>query len=431
MQVEIASAFRDRNLYPDPCSFNVSVNVPSKNFANAGDPVSLEYPVGGFAGYTLDAAIPNVLSLTGTVLVSCSNVIECVFSGSTTLFDTQGYYTGVLINGNVRVDNYDIVSANVGRFYVNRNVSVGSAVTLNYPETSALWNGSQQVRMFVPAKKRNSYVFVVNESRRGSVRIEANESGPFVRFTPPTGAGWQPTDYYSFCDSPPCQWAVLTSPAPVGATQISLSAVNIPEECFIKIASYTGRVVRVVNSVTINVFPPVQTVLNAGALVLFARFSYDNVQSLQYVGTSPQDQRAWNAELVNLRLPNVTLSGNLQPSLLDYPNLYLEFADAHSAPQNNIMSNNRNGTASVFRVTPDETSRHSDAYVSYTCDGGPKSIRFSPTAREFTVRVSTPEGNTVSFAESDSKWPAKPYQHLQINMLFNLVRTSQSITVQQ
>lgn len=423
MEVVIDSSYRDRNLYPNPCCFNVTVNVPSRNFANSADPVSLEYPVGTYTGSTLDASTPAVLSISGTVTATSVGVVECTFPG-VTLFDTEDYYAGLALNGSFRIDGYRRVVPSTGSFQVPRNApALGAAVTLSWPTTSAPWDGTAAVRFFVPAKRREPYSYIVNETRRSSAPIDGNEQA-FVLFTPPAGLGWTQFDVYSFCDSPPRAWSVTTAATPPGSTSLPLAPVSVPQECFVRVGSYSGRLVS-----PSTVFPPVGPAgIPAGTLAVFAAFAYDNAQSIQYSGTPDQDARTWVAGLSALRIPNARLAGSMLPSLLDYPNLYVEFGEAHTAPRDCISSNNPNTGSAVFRVVPDDASRHSDAFITYVVSAT-KNVRFSPTAREFRLRVFTPDGSTVRFHSLDSRSPAPPLRSLQISVSFNMTRSSQSLTV--
>jgi hypothetical protein len=417
-EIEVDSSYRNRNQYPNPFEFDVAVNTPPKiKCRDAVDPVSSAAPQYTFTGNTLTPTLPNIASISGTVVRVVTDTVEVQFIN--VLFSDMDYYRGLTTSLNETILHYENVDTFLGRFRLQPfNIStyfVGSIFTLQYwPITQLLTVLNSIVRLFIPAKPLcNEVKLVYNETRNNwneIVQTDEISVHILVRET-----DWMYSDTFSLRDTPP-SWVgtVLLNTA----NSITVNAIdpNAQQDIvFIPSINYYGKLVLKSGNV-FTVTPSITTIIVPGSAIQCLRFTYDNSRSLQYIGTADQQQRTWIVKLVSVQIPNIRLKN--KENLFKFSHLYLEFRDTIS-PQYNIMSNNPNSNNSYFRIIPSKMQTQRE-WISFDCDGSQKTVRFSPTSTEFKFRILSPEGQILEFLTEDNKWPKKSKSRLQINALFNV-----------
>jgi hypothetical protein len=414
-EIEIDSTYRNRVLYPNPCFFELLVNTPNKTFFAALDPVSRAAPQCLFTGNTLDSSLPNITTLTGTIVRVLPNAIEVNFSNQ--IFNFNNYYDGLTSDDNVTIVKYEYMHDNLGRFFLEKFpiVSVGNFFNIYYwPQIQPLNIAGLYVKFFIPAKPRcNQVKFLYNETRHNWNEIIYSDNVSVTVFIKNTN--WNYSDRFSLRDEPPSWIGTIVSNT---QNTITLNVVDSSQRDFIFIPSigYFGKITNQ-NGLMITVTPNILVPILVNSEIQCLPFSYDNSQSLPYIGTCDQQQRTWIIELVSIQIPNVPLKNKFY--LLQFSHLYVEFRDPYNSPQNNIMSNNPNSNNSYFRIIPNKV-QSSREWLSFDCDGSSKTIRFTPTSMQFRFKILTPDGCLLEFIEKDSEWPKKSLSKLQVSALFNL-----------
>jgi hypothetical protein len=417
MEIEIDSTYRNRVLYPNPCSFELLVNTPNKTFISALDPVSKAAPQRTFVGNTLDPLISNVITITGTIVRIIPNAVEVVFPGQ--IFQEKNYYTGLITDNNITITKYEFVYANCGRFFLNNvspTLAVGNLFNVYYwPQIEPLNVAGLYVKFFVPAKPTCNHVrLLYNEIKHNWNEIVMSDNFSVTVFIQNTN--WAYDDTYSLRDEPPIWYGTVAANT---SNTITFGSVDPAQRDFVYVSSlnYYGKITSQLGP-TVTVTPNIVGFITPGDEAQCLQFSYDNSQSLPYIGTPDQQQRTWLIELINIQIPNIPIKN--KTSLLQYSHLYIEFRDPLSSPQNNIMSNNPHSNNSYFRVVLSKMQSTRE-WLSYDCDGSKKTIRFTPTSMFFRFKILTPDGEVVEFLEQESTWPQKALSRIQVSALFNVL----------
>lgn len=156
-------------------------------------------------------------------------------------------------------------------------------------------------------------------------------------------------------------------------------------------------------------------------------FTTDNYSPMNYSGSmvSVQQQICYEVELINLILPNVTLSSGRGGRIAFYPYLYVELQNVSSTGSGisrSIYSNNPNSTKMLFRAAIDDTPTPLiSPFVKIDGDGMVQTIAFRPNdALQFSVYHSN--GELFQPVEADTTDPKEPNPLLQISALFSFKR---------
>lgn len=162
-------------------------------------------------------------------------------------------------------------------------------------------------------------------------------------------------------------------------------------------------------------------------LVCILPFSYDNLNPFVYTGSlvSQQQMVCYEIELLNLILPNQTLSVGYGSRISFYQYVYIELSNisgAGSGVKNVIYSNNPNSTRMLFRAAIDDVPNPTiSSFVKIDGDGAVQTIKFKPNDNlKFSVILSNGEIFDTILEESFS--PNEPNSLIQISALFLLRR---------
>lgn len=411
--IEIDSTFRDREQYKSPTDFRIDVNMPDKySCVDSYDPVSNQAALVSWIGNTLDAVVPSVTSISGTVVeIEDSHTVIVNFTFDT-LFTPFNYYRGCRVSSTM-VNLYEYLGGGVGRFglVASSVFSVGDIFHVNHPiPVIDIGIVGHVVRLFVPSLYSCQAKIVYNETLHTSAEIVAfNEYGVDIRIT---HSGWQYNHVFSLRREIPATFSTI-----VACTSNSVTMATghdyLGDVVYIPRFRYYGRIANVVSPTELIVSERIDDPASCiGLEIQTLDFAYDNNKSLRYIGTSNQQERTWQVSMMDVQIPNRKIVN--AKSLTDYSTLYLEFRDRNNS-QDNIMTNNPHGNNALFRLTAD-TSNSTKGYFTYSCPKLYKTFRFSPNRSYFFVRITTPEGEVVRFKEDDNTWPLAPKRHLQINV---------------
>jgi hypothetical protein len=416
MEIEVDSLFRNRTIYPNPFNFNVSVNC--RNYDSYDDFTSKSAPQRFFRGNTLDFVIANVTSLNGTILRILPDAVEVSFPLNT-LFSLTDYYRGLLSDGNNLVQKYENLSPTVGRFFlqsIDSSLLVGGLFNLYYwPQTQSLATLDSLVKIFIPAKPRNNQVDILyNESKNNYNVITSSDEYSVTVLIKNTN--WSYSDSFSLRDEPPA-WFGTCVFSTLDLVTLSSDEESQKDIIFVPFINFFGKIVEKIGPV-VKISPLLPFALAPGTSVQCLHYSYQNNIPLIYLGTADQQQKTWLMSLVNVQIPKFAALKN-KKSILDFSHLYVEFRDPQQTNQNNIISNNPNSKFAFFRIIPSKIQGNRE-WISFDCDNSSKTVRFSPSASQYSFKITSPDGKVLEFLAKDSIWPKKPLSELQVSALFNV-----------
>ena len=134
---------------------------------------------------------------------------------------------------------------------------------------------------------------------------------------------------------------------------------------------------------------------------------------------------SYEIQLLNVVIPNQTLSVGNGKRMPYYPYLYVELANVSSsgAGQRGIIySNNPNSTKMLFRACIDDTNfPRSSNFLRFDGDGIVQTIKFKPNDNlKFSVHLYT--GEVFQTVEAENYSPLPPNPDIQISAVFCLSR---------
>jgi len=201
-----------------------------------------------------------------------------------------------------------------------------------------------------------------------------------------------------------------------------------------KVIPADNQVRRIINytfipdiSYTFEVYPPFTGRFDIGLTLQILDFSYDNYNPFSYNGSlvSQQDMVCYDFELVDLVLPNATLTTGFGGKIAFYPFVYVQLSNVSSAGagvKNVLYSNNPNSTNMIFRVPIiDIQDPFTTPFVRLTGNGVVQTIKFKPNDNLlFSVRL--PNGNIYDTILEEYYSPFAPNFFAQISALFRITR---------
>lgn len=418
---EFVSTHRNRNLWPNPCLFEVPWSGSGQsNGLNSLDPISNQAPLVEWTGQNI--------SISTTVVSSSGNNI-IVSAPANSFSKVTNYYQGAefSVPPSFRIDSSKYLSQIGGLDYMQLNVTgsgvqAGNTVTIKVtlvPNTIYVPAGSN-----LPAAYNGKYLY--NETQTEWVLINSYDSGFHLISTtiPPS---WSTTDKYSIRRGIPSATQSLGS----GNTTTTLNLTGIQASVnpgdFIRILS-TGEIVKVTSfdltTNIVSVSPPLSTPPPASTIVELLTQTSDNYRTLSYGGTvvGQQEQSVYTINLVSGTLPNTLIVNGSGGYPIDYPFLYVEFYDTNYPSQNNLFSNNHS-SKSYFKVTTPigQFESANQKFTKFTGDLSYKTIRFRPTSN-FRIVWRLPTGEEIKFEKQDTQSPYAPIESLQTSVQFNLGR---------
>lgn len=425
LDFEFVSTHRNRNLWPNPCSFEVPwAGNGQASGLNAVDPVSNQTPLISWIGQ------PKPMNINATV-VSQMNDTVIVSMTSNPLFRVDNYFQGSEFSRppSFRVDGSKFLSQNAGLDYVqlsvaNSGVQPGNSVTIKFTDIPN--------SIFVPGGSDydNAYVddYLYNETRGESTTITGYDA-VYHRAIGIIPSAWLATDKYSIRTMLPTVGNFgLGANNTVDTVNLAGAGGSAAPGNFIRVVS-TGEISNIV-SIDKNVHfatisPHFSTAFPTGTVVEILAQTSDNYRALSYAGTTigQHEQVAYNVSVVSAIIPNIKIRNGNGGVPSDYPFLYVEFYDTNNPSQNNLFSNNH-AFKSYFKITTPtgQMMQRKEQFTKFTGDLSVKTVRFRPTSN-FKIVWRLPSCEEIKFEQQDTQSPQIPEDKLQTSILFNLNRT--------
>ena len=470
--LEIDSTYRNRKQYPNPSNFTVLIaQSGTRDAMHAYDPVSLAAPQKRW--------VPTKLILTGTTVDTPANApqntpgefVIHVPIANNAIKDT-GYYVGVPIEVDtpagetVQITSWNYLSSNAidDCFTITvtpafSQIPEGSVTFLT--NTTNLANGSVFITDGFVADHYYVGRILYNETQTnwrpiisydGTTKLVGLNLSP--QFGGPVTPGWTLGDTFTIRKAPP-QFTGVFPPVPLvfppslnkqtsfyipANTHVNVgdfirftSGAHVDTNCRVTKYIAIGTIVidPIVDPPTLNTLPLVTTdcILNSvpanGDMFEILQFTRDNAVPFCYSGSlvSQQEMVCYEIELINLVLPNKTLTSGGRTAF--YPYVYVELQNVSGASAGTkcvIYSNNPNSTRMLFRAVIDDIPNPViSPFVKIDGDGMVQTVKFKPNDN-FKFGVYLPNGEPLQTVELDSFSPDSPNPLLQVSAMFSLKR---------
>ena len=466
--IEIDSTYRNRNLWPLPGQFEMPIaqtgNIDDK--INAVDPVCLSSPLTAFS--------PASIPIPALILVSYSNVsVGTVFNlksfGDLSIVDN--FYNGLIIKiidssfvfkSLSRIKSYKYLGKTTtfpifsnGQFIVNdilTNINNTDILIIQEPSD---FSDVNYPLLFIPngVSQDDGYLnyIVYNHQRNSYSNVVSYNSIKKIIQLDPIPNTWALVDTYTIRKQIP--YGGFNSLATKNNNQISVLIVNaipgfIPstqtdfyKNFYILIYArgfllgsdpylYTSRIISSTSTGAILTFT-IQNNINllTGTLPFYVveilEFSYDNFNPFTYTGTLVQQASCYEFELVNLILPNFTLSSGFGSKIAFYPFVYVELTNVSSSTaysKNMLQSNDPNAIKNLFRVPIyDVQDPESTPFVRLLDCNMVQTIKFKPDDNLF-FSVYLPNGDIFNTTLQENYSPQIPNFFVQVSALFRYKR---------
>lgn len=463
--LEIDSTYRNREQYPSSSNFEVLISQTGiRDRFDANDPVALSSPL-------VTWSPESVLSL-GVVQDNAANTptrFLGVFPPDTK--QVEGYYNGLTITVNsittlITQTEFQSLTEN-GEKCIWLTVetkltdvpSDGDDI-IAHPSFD-IENGIFWVPNSVHANKYYNDYTIWNDTKQNGAKIISYEgithTAGINRKSNPQIEDWDEDDQYVLRLEPPKEFGIFDIDQtvsnmiqlPRGFSEVVACYVG----SFIRITSghHYGKIVRVVTYTGLgkqatygfpNATPPIPPneeiparlaringsfypFLTKGTSFEILSFSYENAIPFVYTGSlvSQQEMVCYEVELVNLILPNTTLTTGGRSAF--YPYVYVELqnvSDASAGTKNIIYSNNPHATRRLFRAPVDDIPNPLlSPFIKIDGDGMHQTIKFKPNdSFKFGVYLFNGQDFETVIPETFSPLPANPLT--QISALFSLKR---------
>lgn len=473
---EIDSTYRNRKQYPNPSNFTVLIaQSGTRDAIHAYDPVSLAAPQKRWVPNELILSLGTVDTPVNAPLNTSGEFVICIPIANNAARD-PGYYVGAPIQivtpvgETVQITSWNYLSSNATDdcFTVNVTPKFSQIPTGNVsflPNTTDLAIGS----VFIPDGFVADHYYVgcilYNETQtdwRPIISYDGTTKLVGLNLSPQFGGPvnldpliWSLEDTFTIRKAPPRFTGVFPNPAPLvfppslnqqtsfyisANTHVNVgdfirftSGAHVDTNCRVTKYIAVGTVVidHTVDPPTLNTLPLVTTdcILNSvpanGDMFEVLQFTRDNAVPFCYSGSlvSQQEMVCYEIELINLVLPNKTLTSGGRTAF--YPYVYVELQNVSGASAGTkcvIYSNNPNSTRMLFRAAIDDIPNPVvSPFVKIDGDGMVQTVKFKPNDN-FKFGVYLPNGEPLQTVEFDNLSPDSPDPLLQVSAMFSLKR---------
>ena len=406
--IELNSAYRNRNEYPNPAQFKVNV-------ANAGqrssgltsiDPVCLGQPLLSFGGASASNNTADPLIHSG--FMNGTNAVPRDVSRGAPFSRNDGYYNGLLMVDTSISNSSSIVTSYNQTF---------SSFTLETPFGNA-WTSGDSFTLSNPSDGTNIWVNLDPSRLQGSFvgkylyNLTKDEYKLISSYNPLTKmltlesafAAWDFGDYYDIVSQQAIRngttatYTTLTVTLDAGASSVDgeyigqfVRFTQLSPIGYDTMTDFGSRVITAYNGTTkVATFSPSITLFETVRFQIL-QFSKDQYSFLNYVGRETRDRAYYRIKLDHLILPNQTLDNRFGSSITFYPYVYLVFSNDSIGVNSLLNSNNPNSQRAVFRCPITDTSNPNLSTFVKIRSTMINIMRFSP-CEDLKFEVFLPDG---------------------------------------
>lgn len=407
MDFDFVSNYRNRNMWPNPCLYEVSFGSGQSNGLNALDPISNQAPVIEWRGQKISHYATITAATTGAVVLSIpENWVNY----------EKDYYSGAELHPlATRINSSIFLGQKEGLAYFQMNVApskfkIGDSVLIqitHIPNTIFVPGGSDLPHAY---NKKLLY----NQTNNEWVKITGYYP-EFRRVVAEIPPHWKLNDMYSIRDNLPYATYTFTEG---GNTPFTLNLknikVNINPGDFIRIIS-TKQYVKIINfdktTSTVTVSPRISEIISPGDTIEILTQTSDNHRSpTNIVG----QERLYRVTLVSGTLPNILIRNGYGGYPTDYPFLYVEFHDTNYPFQSNVYTNNHI-TKNYFKMSPVGQFKAGKKFTKFIGEPNHKIIKLR-SASTFRIVWRLPTGEEIIFDQDDTTSPLAPKETIQTSI---------------
>lgn len=446
--LEVDSTYRDRVRFPNPSQFEVEISQSgtATTLLKSRDPITLEAPIVTYTPNDINGLLATSIQATNT---NSSTSIHVCFPTAQNPSQISNYYRGIQIQVDDTVTPVDYGRITIQTWDYMNSVGVNDCFRVTFlpalsPTAYGTINSLQFVGstnftsglVFIPNGVLDSQVYkdwyVYNETQQQSAQILSYDGNNSLATIAPQ-AGWALTDVISIRERLPHE----TSSFQAGSTTTSVilnaaanTTTDFYKNTFIRVTQ-AGANFGVIRAITAYAGTPTFAATLSSALPAapaaadtyeILQFDRDNHVPFDYGGSSVQGIHCYEVQLVNLVVPNISLSeGGLVGS---YPYLYVELMNKTTAGNytSAIYSNNPNARRKLFRVPiTDIVSSTLDSFITLDRSYLAQIVKVN-LYRDFIFGVYLPNGQPLVASTSDTSSPVQPDRNLQISAIFALRR---------
>lgn len=425
--LEITSSSRNRNLYPNPFHFEVTLNNSGDNFGAlaASDPITdrLPFNLGTYNNQQQLLEWEGLdINVTGTI--DAIHNSEVVVTLILPYFQDLNYYKGLNIiftTGWSIVKEYTFLGSNMAVFKVDKLPLVlpliGSAVQLTF--TSFVANNFFEV--FVP--KTISYgpledALIYNETLDEFRSILMYSSETSIAIVDGPAPLWSNTHIYSIRKNVPFRGTIDPAPPPTTSSfQNNDIAAVAAEGDFIR-NDTTLEIVKVLSNVNglITYTPSTPLPWAIGEVIELLTFTKDNSSFITFTSLQREAKTSeFKVTLNSLILPNIC-------AIKDLPYVYLEITDKTNPISNTFMSNNPGNKKALFKATFEKKYHNKSVFIKFIGDGASKVLKFKPSSIGFRCSILKPSGEVINLWLKDALMPYPPNFMLQWSATLTFIK---------
>lgn len=360
--IDIDSKFRNRNMFPNPNDFVISITYPSRNSG----------------GFNPVDAVSNALPYTGSSKAVGSNLTNLLTASTTT---------------NIYLD---LAETSIFNYYVNSVIE--TVDNPNFFTTITSYDGNTKLAIVSPPFPIAPGLGVVYYIRKQQ---------PFIQTTvaalpAPTNTTFSITGGAGITNAYVNNYVRFTSGLNAGVVSL--------------ITAYNG----ITKVITLNT--PLPNIPVAGDTLEIDSYSYDNASTLSINSNHFMNNTMNNyyeLELLHLSMPNLLLNVDYGGYITNYPYVYLEIYNEGKNLTNQLFySNNPNTTRSVFKV-PVDNYNGTTSFFTFVNAKTRHVLRIEPD-QDLRFRITLPSGTVVSYSKKDNISPNAPNPEVQVSALFSL-----------
>jgi hypothetical protein len=462
--LEIDSTYRDRNRFPNPSDFEVSISqTGARNKFTALDPVSLSSPLleidgnfttsfGSGIQFMIDfGSVPQTFiigeNLSKVIIVSTisqrARQEKDFYSGSlVAVYMSGGIYAEYkritayeyLYTVNIAGTDYDYCKITVSSPFSSQPIDGSLSFVPNITSNANVFSNAY---IFLPLGVAidNYYInYIIEDITLGvSRKIISYEGATRLAITDSLfPGGWLQTDYYIVRKQGPSEIGTLTG-ITTTAVQLPITSSSsdnyyVGDFILIKSGPSYGETRKITyyngNTRVATVDSPFSSIPGTETYEILP-FTRDNVVPLAFTGMEINRVDNYEIELLNLIIPNkILISGN-GGNAITYPYFLLEIYNisvASGDTRNILISNNPNSVRVLFRIPVDDTvSKSVSPFIKIDGDGMVQTVKFKPD-QSLKFRLLLPKGDTIKIGDSEKFSPSSPNEFMQISACFSLRR---------
>lgn len=434
--IELNSAYRNRNVYPNPAEFKVNVGNSGQKDSGitALDPLSKGQPILSFQGQSAEVTGLTMEGTPGAPRISTLNETDDFYDGLL-LVDTTTSESSIITGWNNRTKIFTLETP-----FSDSWTSGDGAEIIDPSTNSEIYVSSDPSFLEDTFVGQYLYDLTIDEYR---LIIDYDPLIKVLTLESAFGGTWAIDDYYEIVS----QQAIVIGDTGPFPTDITPTTVTLDANASSENNIYVGQFIRLTNittpppttesfgtrlitaydgsTKTVTFTPSIDTSSLVAAQQLryqILQYTSDNASFLNYRSGKKQTQRSlYRITLDNLVLPNQTLDNQFGGTTAFYPYVYLVFSNDSIGTNSLLNSNNPNSSAAVFRCPITDIANPNLSTFIKIRSTMQNTIRFNPE-EDLRFQVFLPNGTVFKTVIEDNLPPERVKPGIQISCTIGLIK---------